>query len=189
MGTSNGDGSGASFNIEIIGGAVVSIVSGNSIGTLYNLGDTIDILGNQIGGQIGVIDTFTSDAIGKSGITGSYANIFATGTGGEDASFDINVTNGLVDSILLNNGGGYYTVGEELKILGSVFGGVDGIDDCNILVDSIYSDSITITVTEISTKPSVYEQFTKQIFERKGGDKRLSFYDETDTLIITGINE
>jgi hypothetical protein len=95
----------------------------------------------------------------------------------------------LVDSILLNNGGGYYTVGEELKILGSVFGGIDGIDDVTIIVDSIYSDSITITVTEISAKPSVYEQFTTQIFERKGGDKRLSFYDESDILNITNINE
>lgn len=189
VGTSNVDGVGASFDIEVSGGTVIGF-SGNSEGKLYIIGETILISGNQINGNLDAVIGFTSDAIGKTGVTGIYPNIFPIGTGtGENVSFDINVTDNLVDEIIINNGGGNYTVGEELKILGSVFGGVDGDDDINIIVQTTHSDDIMITVTGVSLTPSVYQPYTAEIFERKGGDKRLSFYDESDILNITNINE
>jgi hypothetical protein len=122
------------------------------------------------------------------GVTGSYPNIFAQGGAGtgENATFNVEVVDGVVDSVLLNQGGDSYSLGNILTLPGSEFG---GSDDITIKVDSLYSDDVIITVTGVSTTPSVYEEYTCQIFERKGGDKRLSYYDESDVLNITNITE
>ena len=94
-----------------------------------------------------------------------------------------------VFSINLNNGGGGYIFGNTVSIIGSYFGGTNSVNDVTITVDSIYSDDVTIRVTEVSATPSVYEMYNCQIFERKGGNRRLSFYDENDILTIKNINE
>ena len=120
------------------------------------------------------------------GVTGSYPNIFAQGGTGVNSTFDVEVVDGLVNSVVLNQGGTGYTVGEILTITGSVFGGTE---DISITVDSVYSNGVIITVTGVSPKPSVYEQYTCQIFERQGGNKRLSYYDSSDVLTIKNINE
>jgi hypothetical protein len=88
--------------------------------------------------------------------------------------------------VTLSDGGGYYSVGSTLTIQGSTFG---GIQDINITVDSVYSDDVVITVTDVGPNPSVYESYTCQIFERQGGDKRLSYYDSSDVLTIKDINQ
>jgi hypothetical protein len=173
----------AAFDIEVSGGTVIG-VTGSTQGRLYSIGDVLTIRGNRIGGVTGVIDGFSSDAIGKSGVTGSYTNVIATGTGGENATFDINVTSGLVDGIAINNGGGSYSVGETLTIAGGAF---DGPDDITITVDTLYSDDVVITVTGATAGSLFYDHYTKQIFERKGGSKRVSFYDEDDILTIDSV--
>jgi hypothetical protein len=121
------------------------------------------------------------------GVTGSYPNILAQGGAGtgEDATFDIEVVDGVVDSIVLSNGGGSYSVGNILTIPGSEFGSTEDIE---ITVDSVYSDDVIVTVTGVAPNPSVYETYTCQIFERQGGSKRLSYYDSSDILTITDIN-
>jgi hypothetical protein len=120
------------------------------------------------------------------GVTGSYPNIFAQGTGGENATFDVEVVDGLVDSVVLNQGGTGYTVGEILTITGSVFGGTE---DISITVDSVYSNGVIVTVTGVSQTPSVYELYTCQIFKNSSLTNRLSYYDESDVLTIKNINE
>jgi len=188
-GVTNNNGVDATFNVEVSGGEVIG-VSGSSQGRLYFTGNTIRISGNQIGGVTGVIDGFNSDAIGKSGATGTYDNVFAQGTGeGENGSFNIVVVDDLVDSISLSGGGSSYLIGDVLTIDGSVFGGVDGTDDITITVTSLYSDDIVITVTGVSQTPPVYEQYTKQIFKRADGQRRLSYYDENDILTIQPITD
>jgi hypothetical protein len=120
------------------------------------------------------------------GVTGSYPNIFAQGTGGENATFDVEVVDGLVNSVVLNQGGTGYTVGEILTITGSVFGGTE---DISITVDSVYSNGVIVTVTGVSQTPSVYELYTCQIFKNSSLTNRLSYYDESDVLTIKNINE
>jgi hypothetical protein len=188
-GTTQSMGVDASFNVEVSGGTVIG-VSGNSEGRLYQNNDELTILGTQIGGVTGVIDGFSSDAVGKSGTTGTYDNVFAQGTGaGENGSFNIIVVDDLVDSISLSGGGSSYLIGDVLTIDGSVFGGVDGVDDITITVSSIYSDDIVITVTGTTSGSSFYQHYTKQIFERRLGDKRVSFYDEDDILNVDSVYE
>ena len=121
------------------------------------------------------------------GTTGSYLNIVAQGTGsGENATFDVNVADGLVSSLTLSNGGSSYQVGDILTILGSEFGSTE---DITIIVDSVYSDDIVITVTGVTSGSLFYEHYTKQIFERRLGNKRVSYYDENDILNIESIYE
>ena len=188
-GTTQSMGVSASFNVEVSGGTVIG-VTGATQGRLYQNNDELTILGTQIGGVTGVIDGFSSDAVGKSGTTGTYDNIFAQGTGaGENGSFNIIVVDDLVDSISLSGGGSSYLIGDILTIDGSVFGGVDGVDDITITVSSVYSDDIVITVTGTSVDSSFYQHYTKQIFERRLGDKRVSFYDEDDVLNVDSVYE
>ena len=120
------------------------------------------------------------------GTTGSYPNIIAQGGSGVNSTFDVEVIDGLVDSVVLSNGGSSYLVGNVLTISGSSFGSTE---DITINVDSVYSDDVIVTVTGINSNPSVYEHYTCQIFERQGGNKRLSYYDSSDVLTIKNINE
>jgi hypothetical protein len=187
VGTTNGNGVNASFDIEVSGFSVVG-VTGDASGKLYEIGNTITIPGTQIGGFSGHINGFSSNGIGLTGADGSYPNIFAQGgTGtGENSTFGVTVTGGVIDSITLINGGEGYSLENELTIPGSAFGGTNNI---TITVDSVYSDDVIITVTDVSQNPSVYETYTCNIFERQGGVKRLSYYDSGDMLTITDINQ
>jgi hypothetical protein len=191
--TTDGKGTGATFEVLVTSGIVTEVNEDNQ-GKLYQIGDTLTILGTAIGGVTGVIDLFTSDAIGKTGENGNYDNVFAGGTGGgENASFNITVTSSQVSAIDLNTGGGGYKNGDLLVISGDVFGGTSGSDDITIEVTALYSDDITIGVTGVSPNPSVYEPYTCQIFEKKqlaeGTNKKLSFYDGNGILTITDIND
>lgn len=185
-GITNDLGVNASFIINVTDGLVDNVTIDDD-GKLYKTGDTIRILGTSIGGDTGVITTFSTDGIGLTGASGSYSNIFAQGSAGsgENAIFTVNVLNGVVDEVILTAGGGDYSVGNVLTILGSDFGGVS---DISITVTSVYSDDVVITVTGV-TIPSVYENYTCQIFKKQGGAKRLSFYDSNDILTIKNINE
>jgi hypothetical protein len=187
VGTSNGQGVDASFDIEVSGFAVTG-VTGNASGKLYGIGDTITIPGTQLSGSSGLINSFTSNGFGLTGADGSYTDILAQGgTGtGENSTFDVTVASGIVNSVSLTYGGEGYSLGNVLTIPGSAFGGTE---DINITVDGVYSDDVIITVTGIGPNPSVYETYTCQIFERQGGSKRLSYYYSNDILTITNINE
>lgn len=176
-------GSKALFDVEVSGGAVIG-VSGYTGGRLYENGNTLTILANQIGGVVGGIYTFSSDAIGKVGTDDVYTGVTAYGTGGENATFDIIVTSSAVSDIIINARGAAYSVGETLTILGTDFGGPDNI---TITADTVYSDDVVITVTGVTPASLFYDHYTKEVFERKLGDKRVSYYDEDDVLSVDSI--
>jgi hypothetical protein len=189
-GATNGIGENATFDVTVSSG-VVTNVTVNTKGKFYAINDTITISGYSIGGQVGNILSFTSNASGKNGTEGSYTGLTATGTGtGENATFDVSVdNNNLVNALSLNNSGDNYLPGNILTILGSQFGGVDGTDDITIEVTEVYSDNITITISEISDIPSVYGSYNCNIFKRSDSVNRLSYYDENDILNIKEINK
>jgi hypothetical protein len=189
IGNTNGHGTNSTFGVTVSGGTISSFSLINA-GNQYEVGDTITIPGNIIGGQIGVISSFdASNGLGKNGTDGSYFDVTVTGGSGSNATFNIDVTSGTVSNISLSNGGGSYLIGNTLSVSGSEFGGTNSVDDFIITVNSLYSDNINITVTAVSATPSVYDSYNCQIFERKGGNIRLSFYDENDILTIKNINE
>jgi hypothetical protein len=187
-GSTNGFGLDATFGVTISGGTISSISLVND-GNQYSVGNTIVIPGNSIEGQIGVIETFTLNGSPTGLSDGIYTGLTASGGSGSNATFDIDVFSGAIDVLNLNSGGSGYIIGNTVSILGGYFGGTNSLNDIIITVDSLYSDDITITISEVSATPSVYETYNCQIFERKGGNKRLSFYDENDILTIKNINE
>ena len=89
-----------------------------------------------------------------------------------NASFNVEINSNAVLGISGNTEGILFVTGDTILISGSQIDGSDLMDD------------VLITVTGISPNPSVYEPYTTEIFERKGGDKRVSYYDENDILNI-----
>ena len=188
-GLTNGTGVNALFNV-VVTGSVVSDVTLNVGGKYYAVNDTITIYGVDYGGVSGQISSYSSNGVGKNGATGVYQSLPVTGGHGTNADFDVVVTDGLVSSVMIYGVGLGYRVGDQLLILGNLFGGVDGVDDITVTVDStVLADEITITVTGVSPVPTVYEQFNCDIFKNAGNVDRLSFYDASDILTIKNIND
>jgi len=125
----------------------------------------------------GNITGFSYTATGTSATDDIYTGLVSTTNGiGVDATFNVEVSGGTVIGVSGNTQGKLYHTGDTITILGTQIGGTD------------INDNVVITVTAISYNPSVYEHYTCQIFERQGGDKRLSYYDSSDILNITDIN-
>jgi hypothetical protein len=126
----------------------------------------------------GNITGFTYVATGNGAADDTYSSIPICGTtifDGTNATFDVVVASGVVDSVNQNSAGRGYSTGTTLTILGTQIGGTTPNDD------------IVITITGVTGNQPAYEHYTTQIFERRGGDKRISFYDENDVLEIDSI--
>lgn len=125
----------------------------------------------------GNIIEFGYSSIGTTATDGNYYNVSGTtNNSGIDGRFNIEILGGLLNTISLSNIGKYFNIGDLITILGSQIGGVDGSDD------------ITITVDNATPKPSVYEDYNCEIYERLGGNKRLAYYDSDDLRITNEIN-
>jgi curved DNA-binding protein CbpA len=150
----------------------------NSIGNNFQWNIINTNINNTNFTNYGNIIGFTPTANGGDAEDNTYTNVSSTTNGfGVGATFDIYVENGSVLTVNINDSGRFYVTGDTLTILGEQINGITP------------DDNIVITVTGVSVKPSVYEPYTCQIFEKQGGNKRLSFYDENDILTITNINE
>jgi len=98
-GTTSGSGKYATFTIEVVAGAVNSIYV-EKVGTLYNVNDTITILGSQIGGVDGVDDVVitVTDVFNQFGSSASYFTNFYPGF------FFMGAENTEVDRFLIDGG-------------------------------------------------------------------------------------
>ena len=125
----------------------------------------------------GVIQAVTYVSTGTGATDNTYTALTGTTTGtGVNASFDIVVSGGTVTGVTINTYGKLYQTGDTITILGTQIGGTDP------------DDNIVFTVTEVTETPPVYEPFTCYIFERQGGVKRLSYYDASDVLQISTLD-
>jgi hypothetical protein len=126
----------------------------------------------------GNITGITYTSTGSTAGDGTYTNIGGTTNGlGVNASFNIDVSGGTVTGVTINNAGKLYLIGDTITILGTQIGGTNVVDN------------ITITVSNISQNPSVYELYTCNIFKNSNLTNRLSYYDASDVLTIKNINE
>ena len=121
--------------------------------------------------------TYTSTGTGASSSTYTGLTGSVSGGPGSGASFDVIVSGGTASSVTLNSTGSsnQYSINDTITILGTDIGGVTGVDD------------VVITVTDVTSASLFYDHYTKQIFERRLGDKRVSFYDEDDILNVDSI--
>jgi hypothetical protein len=126
----------------------------------------------------GNITGFSYTAAGTGATETIYTNLTGTTNGhGVGATFDVEVSGGTVIGVSGNTEGRLYVDNDELTILGTQIGGTTPEDD------------IVITVTGVTSGSSFYQHYTKQIFERRLGNKRVSFYDEDDILNVDSVYE
>jgi hypothetical protein len=155
-GTTSGDGVGAEFEVER--GSFGEIINIDIVepGRRYDVGDTITILGSDVGGggSIGIV-SFTATAVGTAA---TYTGVTGTTSGdGVGAEFNIERDElGVIIDISVVESGIRYDVGDTITILGSDVGGTDTTDDVIITVTEIVdNDQIIITVTEIADNDQI----------------------------------
>lgn len=145
-----GNGSGAAFNINDQGDGSFVVFVANG-GSNYEIGDTIIILGSQVGGVDGVNDI----TIAISGTTTSNGanGLIQDSTTGTGTGATVNVAVNLLGQyvVTLVNGGGGYAVSEQLTILGSQLDGVDGENDLTVTVSTVSSLSIASGISQDTT--------------------------------------
>lgn len=184
-GTSNqGNRIGSNFNDNTIGeyfynNTIPDNFTENAVGDYFqwNIVDTyinfVDFTTNY-----GNISGITYSATGTTATDSSYGNVSGTTNGiGVNASFQIDVVSGSVTNVSIISGGTLYLTGNTITILGSQIGGTNGVDN------------VIITVSNVSQTPSVYEEYTCNIFKNSALSNRLSYYDGSDLLNIKNINE
>ena len=102
---------------------------------------------------------------------------------GSSATFDITV-GAAGYSAVVNGGGGGYVVGNELRILGSQLGGVDGTNDCFLTVQSLAGSSIlSVTVTGTVPEGSALK-YTLSIYAKAGSSSSFDM-----SAIFSGSSE
>ena len=128
----------------------------------------------------GNITGFTFIATGTTATNDLYTDIEGTTNGlGVDSFFDIEVIGGNVVGVSASTPttGYRYQIGDTITISGEEING------------STPADDVVITVTGVTPDSLFYQHYTKQIFERRLGNKRVSFYDEEDILNVDSIYE
>jgi hypothetical protein len=102
----------------------------------------------------------------------SGVNISGSGVG---ATFNITVSANSY-SVVVNAGGSGYVVENQIRILGSVFGGIDGLNDLIITVGSL-SISAILTVTSSGVVPIASDlNYTFSIYAQKGTSSSFDIY-------------
>jgi hypothetical protein len=185
-GESRGNKIGNYFTNNIIGeyfydNTVADAFDSNLVGNDFQLNDIKiqNVYGYDFTINLHKIVTIAFTATGSSAIDGTYSNISGattTSINGTNSTFDILVNSGIVTSVSINDPGKFYEDNDNITILGTEIGGTAG------------SDNIEIRITDIYT-PAAYENYNCDIFKRKDGGYRLSYYDENDILTIKDINE
>ncbi len=94
---------------------------------------------------------------------------------GSSATFDVRVgSTGYLVSV--NTGGSNYVVGNEINILGSQLGGVDGVNDCVITVQSLTGNAIA-TVSSAGVVPEGSAMlYTFSVHAKKGSATSFDVY-------------
>ena len=168
----NGIGTGATFTVSRSAGLYTVVDAGDSTwnGSNYAVGDRLVIAGNLLGGATPANDVTISvntidsgGAIETFGVTGTaisggatYTNINQSSTTGLGALATIDVVReggtGAY-TITLNSGGGGYQPGDTITWLGSLFDGVDGINDIVMQVNGVAFGTDAIVDYEILGSP------------------------------------
>lgn len=122
----------------------------------------------------GNIKGFNYTTTGTGATDDIYSGLTGATTGfGVGASFNVEVVGGEVVGVSGNSEGTLYSIGDSIILSGN----------------SIYPDVVLIDITDVSSAPIFYQHQTKQVFERKGGNKRVSHYDENDVLNVDSVYE
>lgn len=128
----------ARFNISASGG-VYTVSSIPTAGTGYFVGDTLKILGTDLGGIENDNETYN---------TVTLSEIISTGT---SATFNVTKTSGVYTTVTINNAGSGYFVGDAILIPGTSLGGTSPTNDLGILITGVTNDVTGGAITSFIT--------------------------------------
>jgi hypothetical protein len=183
-GESQGNIIGNNFNDNTIGeyfynNTIADNFTNNIIGDYFQwnvINTNIDYTDFTI--NYGNITGFSYTTTGTGATEGVYTELGGTTNGiGDKSSFNVEVSGGTVIGVSGFSEGRLYQIGDTITIVGTEINGTDP------------EDNIVITVTGTTPTSLFYDHYTKQIFERRLGNKRVSFYDEDDILNVDSVYE
>ena len=170
--TGNGGvGTGAIFNFTITNNSYAVTVDPQTIGvTGYQAYDIIKVAGTNLNGTSPANDAeITIEAVDSAGyptavsVTGNAPNAFNTftapsySTSGSGLGAQLNVnTNGAVYSVTFSLTGTGFAISDTLTVLGSNVGGVDGVNDVTITVQTVDTGGEILTYTVSGTAVNSY---------------------------------
>lgn len=128
----------ARFNISASGG-VYTVSSIPTAGTGYFVGDTLKILGTDLGGIENDNETYN---------TVTLTEIISTGT---SATFNVTKTSGVYTTVTINNAGSGYFVGDAITIPGTSLGGTSPTNDLGIVITGVTNNVTGGAITSFIT--------------------------------------
>ena len=157
-----GNGSSAAFNITRTGTTYSAAIT--NLGSNYQQNDILTFVGTNLGGattandaalEVTAVDgnggILTFNVTGTAVDTKSYTAISSgTNLSGVDATFDVAIS-GTSYSVSVNQAGSDYSVGQDLKILGTSLGGTTPANDLTVTVASITGSTGAGPINTIST--------------------------------------
>ena len=149
----------------------------NTIGYYFQNNDIkVSVGSNDFRAEQGQLTTVTNINI-PNGVDNTYTNVsqFSASGIGQNGTFDIDVLGGIVNTVAVNNIGYGYVNGDTIIIKGSQFGGVDGVDDLTLSVNSA-------TSTTFVTDPTSCTIFNDSAFSTQ-----LMYIDGLGTLNVVNV--
>ena len=162
--TTSGSGSTATFDVQTSGG--IYAVTVNNPGITYAFGDTLTILGTQLGGTSPTNDlvlTVTSassfgggilsfnTAGTPSSVDASFSSLTATKiTPGTGASFDITRSGGSYTLAVVNLPGTSYEVNDKIALSGASFDGTNPTNNVTLTVTGVNNSDGSVTSASVA---------------------------------------
>lgn len=142
---------------------------------------------NTIGAWLGDADTITPS------YSASYVNVQGSSPTGNGAQFDIDITAGVYSVANIDLGGSGYNTNDDITIPGSSLGGVDGVHDLVLNVDSQSGNSVTaVSVVSGTPSPDLVAEFNisvQDILDLQTFTGEGTVLDTTSTDLADAVNE
>ena len=187
------------------GNILTFAVSGTAIettGSLYTVGDVIDVPGTSLGGDsptndavititgVGAGGSITTMSVTGTGVDGfaSYTSVSYTTTG-NGLNADINVQrNGTTYTPIVNDGGTNFVIGDTLSILGTALGGSTTANDLTITVAGVDGNGSITDINQSGTAANLGEANGVTGTNRSGGGAEFTVNLSSGTYTITTID-
>ena len=143
-GTTAGNGIGATFNVVNTNGTYTATI--DQAGSNYGIGDTITLVGTDLGGATTANDaTVTVANVGPV----VYTNPAQSGYSGlgTSATFDIEKNGPAYTTLTITSGGSGFVAGETITIIGTELGGATTANDATITVGTVDGSGAILTAT------------------------------------------
>ena len=136
-----------------------------------------NIIFSGVQGSVDSISIFQNATSSDTGYTQYFVSQTSTDGSGYGATFSFYVSSSTITNLVIILSGNDYSIGDKITISADQF---QGLEDLILTVDDLLNPTPT---------PIVYTTANSTIFKNSDGVDRLSYFDGSDVLTITNINE